>query len=109
MQAKNVVWMASAALLVVGCSSAKDDTTTSSDAITQTSQLEGSDLPAGSYALTFDDGPGARPEELATWLGDRGIVATFFMNGKNVPGLESAVRAVVARGHILANHTQNHE
>jgi peptidoglycan/xylan/chitin deacetylase (PgdA/CDA1 family) len=106
MQAKHATW---AALFLAGCTTVTPDTTTSADAITQTSQLEGSDLPAGSYALTFDDGPGARTEELANWLGDRGIVATFFINGKNVPGLESAVSAVVARGHILANHTQNHE
>lgn len=72
-------------------------------------QLSGYNMADGTFALTFDDGPGDRTEELANWLGDRGIVATFFINGKNVPGHESALTAIRARGHILANHTQNHE
>ena len=33
---------------------------------------------------------------------------TFFINGKNVPGRQGAVDTIVGRGHLLANHTQNH-
>jgi peptidoglycan/xylan/chitin deacetylase (PgdA/CDA1 family) len=79
------------------------------DGVTSSSQLNGAGMAEGTYALTFDDGPGGRTEELANWLGDRGIVATFFINGKNAPGRQAALDAVIARGHILANHTQNHE
>ena len=96
---------------VFGCSSQKDAGEEATDApeVTSAGQLGGSDMAPGEYALTFDDGPGARTEELANWLGDRGIVAAFFINGKNAPGRESALAAIKARGHILANHTQNHE
>jgi hypothetical protein len=66
-------------------------------------------MPVNTFALTFDDGPGARTEEIANWLGDRGIVATFFMNGKNAPGHDRALAAIKARGHVLANHSQNHD
>ncbi|MBX3189730.1 MAG: polysaccharide deacetylase family protein [Labilithrix sp.] len=87
----------------------EEETGSSADEVTSAGQLGGSDMPAGSYALTFDDGPGPRTEELANYLGDRGIVGTFFINGRNAPAYESALVAIKARGHILANHTQNHE
>lgn len=100
---------ASTAACAIGCDRADDEDLASSDGeITTAGQLEGSDMPAGTYALTFDDGPGPRTEELANWLGDRGITATFFINGRNVPGRESALAAIKARGHLLANHTHDH-
>jgi peptidoglycan/xylan/chitin deacetylase (PgdA/CDA1 family) len=108
-----IVAFASASLVaaLVACSSSTDDEPVgeSNSSVTTPSQLNGAGMAQGTYALTFDDGPGARTEELANWLGDRGIVATFFINGKNVPGHEAALDAVIRRGHILANHTQNHE
>lgn len=86
-----------------------EETNANVDDLTSASQLGGSNMAAGTYSLTFDDGPGPRTEELANWLGDRGIVATFFINGKNAAGHEAALRAIKARGHILANHTHDHE
>lgn len=71
-------------------------------------QLTGSELPNKTIALTFDDGPGPRTEELATFLAGKGIHATFFINGKNAPGRQKALKAVVDHHHILGNHTQNH-
>jgi peptidoglycan/xylan/chitin deacetylase (PgdA/CDA1 family) len=105
------------ASVVIGCSSASSEDEeevtgapeTNAPEITTKGQLGGGDLPEGQYVLTFDDGPGPRTEELANYLGDKGIVATFFINGKNAPGREAALAAVKARGHVLANHTQNHE
>jgi len=112
---KNASVVLGAALLsglvgLVGCSKgASDDEAVAAPEVTSADQLGGRDMAAGTYSLTFDDGPGPRTEELANYLGDKGIVATFFINGKNAPGREAALDAIKARGHILANHTQNHE
>jgi peptidoglycan/xylan/chitin deacetylase (PgdA/CDA1 family) len=72
-------------------------------------QLNGSQLPDKTISLTFDDGPGDRTTELVDFLDGRGIKATFFINGKQVPGRQGALEKVVKGGHLLANHTQNHE
>ena len=71
-------------------------------------QLSGSELPDHTLALSFDDGPGPRTGELADYLAAQGVKATFFINGKNVPGRQSALDKVIGRGHLLGNHTQNH-
>jgi peptidoglycan/xylan/chitin deacetylase (PgdA/CDA1 family) len=78
------------------------------DDIVSEHQLTGSELPDHTLALSFDDGPGPRTKELADYLASEGIPATFFINGRNVPGRQAALDAVVGRGHLLANHTQNH-
>lgn len=78
------------------------------DEIVAERQLFGNELPDKTLALTFDDGPGARTRELADYLAAEGIQAAFFINGSKVPGRQSVVEAIVARGHLLANHTQNH-
>ncbi len=72
-------------------------------------QLNGSGMAQKHLALTFDDGPGGRSAELANYLGDQGVTAAFFINGKNVPGRQTVIDTIVQRGHTLANHTQNHE
>lgn len=84
------------------------DNATSEDAIVSERQLMGNELPDKHIALTYDDGPGARTVELADYLAEKGIAAAFFINGKNVPGNQRAIDAVIGRGHLLANHTQNH-
>lgn len=78
------------------------------DALMSEHQLTGSDLPPKTLALTFDDGPGTRSAELAEYLDSKGIHATFFINGKNVPGRQQMLVAEKAHGHIIGNHTQNH-
>lgn len=50
------------------------------------SQLNGSNLPAYTLALTYDDGPDADTEELARYLNAQGIKATFFINGCRIQG-----------------------
>lgn len=84
------------------------DTNSSEDEIVSESQLMGSELPAKTLALTYDDGPGPRTGELADYLADKGVPAAFFINGIKVPGRQALVDKVINRGHILANHTQNH-
>jgi peptidoglycan/xylan/chitin deacetylase (PgdA/CDA1 family) len=86
-------------------------------------QIEGgSTLPARTIALTYDDGPDEHTLELATWLHDRGIPATFFVNGCNFAGHEQTpcrnkgrhdfpadiLGQLVALGHRVANHTEQH-
>ena len=81
---------------------------TSEDAIVSERQLMGTDMPDKTISLTFDDGPGPRTAELAEFLAAEGVHGTFFINGKNVPGRQGVVDTIVGRGHLLANHTQNH-
>ncbi len=114
-----LVALAACSPLAAGCVSeteAQDDDdsvvggdSTSEDAIVSERQLMGNELPQGTVALTFDDGPGGRTAELAEWLTARNIPATFFINGKNVPGRQGAIDKIVSGGHLLANHTQNHD
>lgn len=80
----------------------------SADAIVSEHQLMGTDMPDKTLSLTFDDGPGPRTAELAEFLAAEGVHGTFFINGKNVPGRQGAIDTIIGRGHLLANHTQNH-
>ena len=59
-------------------------------------------------ALTFDDGPGPRTRELIDVLASYGAHATFFMQGKAVPGYAATVQAMVEANCELGNHTFNH-
>ena len=62
-------------------------------------------------ALTFDDGPNLQttPKVLEI-LAKHGIKATFFINGKNAQSAaaKALLKKMVAAGHIVGNHTQNH-
>jgi peptidoglycan/xylan/chitin deacetylase (PgdA/CDA1 family) len=77
---------------------------------------ESPSLPAGEFALTFDDGPGETPEagpgprtmEIARYLSDEQIPATFFMCGKHVEKFPGIARTVIELGHGVGNHTHNH-
>jgi peptidoglycan/xylan/chitin deacetylase (PgdA/CDA1 family) len=84
------------------------DETTTADDLTA-SQLAGRSLPAKTVALTFDDGPGARTEELSGWLKEEGIAAGFFMLGNAATGKADVLRRVVADGHVIGNHTFDHK
>lgn len=59
-------------------------------------------------ALTFDDGPSESTEALLRILEAHGARATFFACGAHVRRLPAAARAVVAAGHEIGNHTQDH-
>lgn len=60
-------------------------------------------------ALTFDDGPGKRTEELLNVLDENGSRATFFMLGKNVSRYEEVVKKMQDLGNELGNHSWDHE
>lgn len=60
-------------------------------------------------ALTFDDGPiPGCTDTLLEGLRERGVCATFFLLGVNIDGNEELVKKMVAEGHLLGAHTQNH-
>lgn len=60
-------------------------------------------------SLTFDDGPTTgTTEALLDLLAEENIKASFFLNGKNIPGREATVARMTREGHIVANHAQNH-
>ena len=60
-------------------------------------------------ALTFDDGPSSKYTPLLLeGLKARGVHATFFLMGKNIPGKEALVKQMQEDGHLIGNHTYNH-
>ena len=63
----------------------------------------------GTVALTFDDGPNPTytPQILAI-LKKYHIKATFFMVGMNAEKYPEMVKAVLADGHAINNHSQTH-
>ncbi len=60
-------------------------------------------------ALTFDDGPHpVFTERLLDGLKERGVKATFFVVGRNIPGNEELIRRMDEEGHLIGNHTYDH-
>lgn len=60
-------------------------------------------------ALTFDDGP--RPgttDRLLDGLGERGVKATFFLVGTQIPYAPELVERMVREGHQIGVHTLEH-
>lgn len=68
----------------------------------------GTSLAPKRLALTFDDGPGNRTEELSQYLAAEGIKAAFFVNGVHLPKHPDALARLAADGHLVGNHTQDH-
>lgn len=63
----------------------------------------------GKVALTFDDGPGVHTPEVLSVLADKGVNATFFMIGENAESRNDYVRRVHDAGHLIGNHTYDHQ
>ena len=60
-------------------------------------------------AMTFDDGPRASTtSRLLDGLLERGVSATFFVIGQQIPGNEELLRRMAAEGHQIGNHTYSH-
>lgn len=60
-------------------------------------------------ALTFDDGPDPELTPVVLdWLSANAMVATFFLVGKNVRRHPDLARRIMAEGHLVASHTQDH-
>lgn len=60
--------------------------------------------------LTFDDGPDpATTPELLDLLERHGARATFFLVGRQAVAHPDLVRRIMAAGHEIGNHTQDHD
>ena len=78
--------------------------------------LTGVSLPPKTLCLTYDDGPGftqgngpgPHTLEIAQFLNQRGIQATFFTVGKFAAQYPDIVSSLKSRGHLIANHTFDH-
>jgi peptidoglycan-N-acetylglucosamine deacetylase len=65
--------------------------------------------PPGQVALTFDDGPHPVWTPMVLDVLDRyGVKGTFFVTGSNVARYPDLARAIVNRGHSIANHSWDH-
>jgi peptidoglycan/xylan/chitin deacetylase (PgdA/CDA1 family) len=73
-----------------------------------TQPITGADLPDGHLVLTYDDGPGPDTLEVAEYLAEMGIEATFFVVGESIERLPQVPAQVRALGHKLGNHTWSH-
>lgn len=51
--------------------------------------INGADLPLGTISLTYDDGPGKDTIQLARYLGDEQVRATFFVVGQHVSSMSA--------------------
>lgn len=61
-------------------------------------------------ALTFDDGPHpVYTEKLLDGLKEKQVKATFFLLGENIEGNEELVKRIAEEGHLIGNHTFQHE
>jgi peptidoglycan/xylan/chitin deacetylase (PgdA/CDA1 family) len=61
-------------------------------------------------ALTFDDGPNEPfTLQVASILEHYGVRGTFFEVGKAIDRDPQTARALLARGHLLANHSYEHD
>lgn len=59
-------------------------------------------------ALTFDDGPSKYTGKLLDLLDEAGAKGTFFVVGQNTARYPEVLKRMVAEGHELGSHTQNH-
>jgi peptidoglycan-N-acetylglucosamine deacetylase len=68
------------------------------------------DEPDKVVALTFDDGPNEPyTSQLADFLAERQIRATFFQVGRAVLRYPEVSRRLLADGHVIGNHSFTHE
>jgi peptidoglycan/xylan/chitin deacetylase (PgdA/CDA1 family) len=59
-------------------------------------------------ALTFDDGPSDYTDDFLAVLREKEVRATFFEIGQEMSGREEAMRAILAQGSEIGDHTMNH-
>lgn len=59
-------------------------------------------------ALTFDDGPSDKTEELLDYLKEKSIKSTFFLLGVSIPGHEDVLKKIHDGGHVIGSHSYNH-
>lgn len=70
--------------------------------------LSGSNLPSKTLCFTFDDGPGSHTLDIAKYLFDEGIPATFFVVGKYAVHHPEILNTLIEWNHTVGNHTYDH-
>jgi peptidoglycan-N-acetylglucosamine deacetylase len=60
-------------------------------------------------ALTFDDGPTEKTEEILKILDEANVKATFFLTGREIKENPEAASMIAEAGHELANHSYSHK
>ncbi|WP_169810068.1 polysaccharide deacetylase family protein [Paenibacillus antarcticus] len=65
-------------------------------------------VPSGSVALTFDDGPSIYTKEIVNILNTYNVGGTFFFVGTQVRKFPEAVKYVDANGFSIGNHSMTH-
>ena len=63
---------------------------------------------AHTIALTFDDGPNMRTEEVLDALKEMHVKATFFIVGNQARAHHDVLARIAREGHLLANHSASH-
>jgi len=72
------------------------------------SESPAASCPNGYVCLTFDDGPSSTVTQLLAALKSNGLRATFFNEGQYATSNSAGVRAEVADGHWVGNHSYDH-
>lgn len=106
-----------------------EETATDEAPVVSLGGIHGDGLPPRTLVLTYDDGPDEHTLEVARYLASQSIHATFFQNGRRYqntvtracddgheqavvasPALypESLVDEIVALGHRVGNHSEDH-
>lgn len=70
--------------------------------------FNGADLPAKTLCLTFDDGPGIYTSDIARFLFENNIQATFFVVGKYAYQHPEVLLQLKEMKHLIGNHTYEH-
>ncbi|KGX90274.1 polysaccharide deacetylase family protein [Pontibacillus marinus] len=60
-------------------------------------------------ALTLDDGPSEKTEEILQILDNKNVKATFFLNGNMMKKFPAQLDELVQSGHELGNHSYSHD
>ncbi|MDW7674259.1 MAG: polysaccharide deacetylase family protein [Bacillota bacterium] len=60
-------------------------------------------------ALTFDDGPSSKTDEILAILEQLEVKGTFFVTGRELEQRMEEGKKIVAAGHELGNHTYTHK
>jgi len=74
----------------------------------KTNPFNGAGLPAKTLCLTFDDGPGNHTIEIARFLFQHQIKATFFVVGKYALHHQDILLQLKEMNHLIGNHTYDH-
>jgi len=60
-------------------------------------------------AITFDDGPDEKTEQILDLLNEAGFKASFFCIGHKMETHPKLTQRIVDDGHVLGNHTWSHD